>query len=199
MIILVASVVLGTGVVIYGTSLFQTSGQQEVIATQGVKVWVNSTDAAGVAWGAVGVRNTGDKLVSVDNIVVRGAVVPYTNWYVDKNQTAVTSENFQSQFIENNVNNAGQMKNSTTVTTACVTSTTGLQMDFDGVAAINDKPTLCLIKSVGPTALSPGEKMIIYFRVTNAILSAVDSGSSTSVGVFAGKTGAPTAITVGNF
>ena len=196
MIILVASVVLGTGVVIYGTSLFQTSGQQEVIATQGVKVWVNSTDSAGVAWGAVGVRNTGDKLVSVDNIVVRGAVVPYTNWYVDKDQIAVTSENFQSQFIENNVDNAGQMKNSTTVTSACNTAVAGIQMDFDGAGT---KPTLCLIKSVGPSALSPGEKMIIYFRVTNAIMSAVDSGSATSVGVYAGKTGAPTAITVGNF
>jgi len=198
MIILVASVVLGTGVVIYGTSLFQTSGQQEVIATQGVKVWVNSTDSAGVAWGAVGVRNTGDKLVSVDNIVVRGAVVPYTNWYVDKNQSAVTSENFQSQFIENNVDNSGQMKDSTVLTglSGCAAGSTHVRMDFDGLGT---KPSLCLIQSVGPSALSPGEKMIIYFRVTNAILSAVDSGSATSVGVFAGKTGAPTAVTVGNF
>src|SRR5437016_14647779 len=81
MIILVASVVLGTGVVIYGTSLFQTGAQSESISTQGVKLWVNSTSANGISWGAAAVRNTGDKLESVDTISVRGIAVPYTNRY----------------------------------------------------------------------------------------------------------------------
>jgi len=49
-IILVASVVLGTGVVIYGTSLFQTGAQSESISTQGVKMWVNATSNQGIAW-----------------------------------------------------------------------------------------------------------------------------------------------------
>ncbi len=98
MIILVASVVLGTGIVVYGTSLFQTGIQQQAITAQGVTMWVNSTENSGIAWGAAGVRNSGDKLISVDNIQVRGTVVSFSNWYVDKDQSRVTVDNFQSQF-----------------------------------------------------------------------------------------------------
>ncbi len=79
MIILVASVVLGTGVVLYGTSLFQTGAQGESISTTGTQVWVDSTGASGWAWGAADVRNSGDKLLSVDQIQVRGQAVPVAN------------------------------------------------------------------------------------------------------------------------
>src|SRR5574337_704546 len=72
LIILVASVVLGTGVVLYGTSLFQTGAQSEGIATTGTSLWVDSTTSTGWAWGAVDVRNSGDKLLSVDSIQIRG-------------------------------------------------------------------------------------------------------------------------------
>ncbi|TLX90583.1 MAG: hypothetical protein E6K93_05690 [Thaumarchaeota archaeon] len=68
MIILVASVVLGSGVVIYGTSLFQTGAQSETISTQGVKLWVNPTASKGISWGAAAVRNTGDKIESTVSI-----------------------------------------------------------------------------------------------------------------------------------
>src|SRR5947209_8139734 len=89
MIILVASVVLGTGVVIYGTSLFQTGAQSESISTQGVKLWVNATDSKGISWGAAAIRNTGDKLESVDTISVRGIAVPYTYWYYAKSSNLI--------------------------------------------------------------------------------------------------------------
>jgi len=199
MIILVASVVLGTGVVIYGTSLFQTGAQQEAIATQGIKVWVNSTDTDGIAWGAVGVRNSGDKLVSVDSIIVRGAAVPFTQWYVERNQTAVTTDNFQSQYVENNNDGSDKMKDSTSFSgvSLCAASATTVRIDFDGSGS--NKPSLCLTQATGPTALNPGERMIIYFKVSNGIVSSVDSGSTSSVSVFAGKTGAPTSVTIGNF
>ena len=201
MIILVASVVLGTGVVIYGTSLFQTSGQQEAISTQGIKVWVNSTDSAGVAWGAAGVRNSGDKLVSVDSILVRGASVPFTSWYVDKNQSAITTENFQSQYNMTSMYQNGTMKDDTySSNNSLCTKVSGsvLVIDFDGSAPGTTKPSLCLIQVSGPTSLNPGERLIVYFRVPNGVLSAVDSGSASSVSIFAGKTGAPTSITIGN-
>ena len=113
MIILVASVVLGTGVVIYGTSLFQTGAQQEAISTQGVKVWVNASDTTGQSWGAAGVRNSGDKLVSVDTIQVRGSVVPFTQWFVDKNQTRVTADNYQSQYLITQMHTATGFLNDT--------------------------------------------------------------------------------------
>jgi hypothetical protein len=104
-IILVASIVLGTAVVVYSTSLFQTGGQQQSITVQGVKGWVNSTaqivngNPTYAAWGAAAVRNSGDKILSIDNIQMRGTSIPYTNWFAETNQTRVNSgSNFQSQF-----------------------------------------------------------------------------------------------------
>ena len=91
-IILVASVVLGSGVVLYGASLFQGGTQQEAISVSGVKVWVHATDSNGLAWGAAGIRNTGDKVISVDKIQIRGTDIPFSSWYPD---TSVTSALFQ--------------------------------------------------------------------------------------------------------
>jgi len=199
MIILVASVVLGTGVVIYGTSLFQTGAQQEEISIQGLRVWVNATDTNGISWGAVGVRNSGDKIISVDNILIRGASVPFTQWFVDKNQTAVDINNFQSQYMMTSMLTASNLLlNSTAYNSLCTSTTTvtNLMIDFDGVATAS-KPTLCLAQASGPTALNPGERGIIYFRAPTGLLTAVDAGSSINVSVFAGKTGAPTSVTVG--
>ncbi|MCZ6581848.1 MAG: hypothetical protein O6761_01590 [Thaumarchaeota archaeon] len=204
MIILVASVVLGTGVVTYGTSLFQTGAQQQAITTQGVTMWVNGTDNTGIAWGAAGVRNSGDKIVSVDNIQVRGQTIGFSSWYVDKDQTRVTIDNFQSQFINNGTNpaiNTHELLDSVdsggTVTTACTTADdTTIELDFDGT--ISGKPTLCLTQASGPTTLLPGERMIVYFHLPNGILSPTDAGASTSVSIYAGQTGAPISVTVGN-
>src|SRR6267143_6248932 len=88
-IILVASIVLGTGVVVYSTSLFQTGGQQQSIQVIGLKGWVNGTLQNGVytAWGAAGIRNSGDKILSIDTIQMRGAAIPYISWYADTNQS----------------------------------------------------------------------------------------------------------------
>ena len=95
LIILVASVVLGTGVVLYGTSLFQTGAQSQSVKVTNVKVWADK-GGTGWAWGAADVRNDGDKMLSVDTISVRGTAVPYANWYVDTNSSQVTNTNFQA-------------------------------------------------------------------------------------------------------
>jgi len=50
-IILVSSVVLGSGVVLYGTSLFQSGTQQEAITASGIKVWVHTDATDGLSWG----------------------------------------------------------------------------------------------------------------------------------------------------
>ena len=198
MIILVASVVLGTGVVIYGTSLFQTAGQQEAIATQGISVWVQTDQS--VAWGAAGVRNTGDKLVSVDSINIRGVSVPFTSWWVDKNQTRVSTDNFQSQFQHTGLTGT-KMNNSTLVSNSCtlepdMIAANTLMIDFD--QATTTKRTLCMQQASGPTSLSPGQRLIVYFQVPTNLISPVDSGAATSVSIFAGKTGAPTSVTIAN-
>jgi hypothetical protein len=206
MIILVASVVLGTGVVIYGTSLFQTGAQQEAIATAGVSVWVNATDTNGWTWGAAGVRNSGDKIVSVDSIQVRGTTVPFGNWWVDSSQTRVTSGNFQSQFNYTKTNSTGYMKDSadtgSQISGTLCNTVTGywdnnvLEIDMDRGATT--LPVLCMTRATGPVTLNPGERMVIYFQVPTGVVTSVDAGSVTGVSIFAGKAGGPVSITIGS-
>ncbi len=179
-IILVASVVLGSGVVLYGTSLFQGSTQTEAIAVSTPKVWVHTTATEGLAWGAAGVRNTGDKVLSVDKITIRGADIPFSQWYAD---TSVSSELYQqalnhtgwdgsatSGFIFNNV--------------VCAPVTT---LEFD-LGATDD---FCADAATGPVSLTPGQAAIIYFKLTNGTIISLDSGVSTTIGVFAGRAGGP--------
>src|SRR5207249_2617533 len=104
MIILVASVVLGTGVVLYGTSLFQTNASSQAITTTGTQVWVDSTANSGWAWGAFDVRNSGDKLLSVDQIIIRGQAVPFGNWYANSTVNGITSTQFQAALIYTKIN-----------------------------------------------------------------------------------------------
>src|SRR5690349_7748906 len=103
LIILVASVVLGTGVVLYGTSLFQTSAQSKDITVSGTQIWVDSTGQSGWAWGAADVRNSGDKLLSIDSIQIRGQQVPFSYWYANSSSTLTTAQ-FQSALIYTTIN-----------------------------------------------------------------------------------------------
>jgi len=211
-IILVASIVLGTGVVVYSTSLFQTGGQQQSVQVQGVKGWVNSTAQNGVyyAWGAAAVRNSGDKILSVDSIQMRGATIPYTNWYADANTTRVNSgSNFQAQFnitkTDQNGNPIGTAAAGGFITSglpaSCVQSTRGV-LPF--TTLIIDEDTggtslpLCLVQQTGPISLNPGDAAIVYYKVPVGVLKSLDSGTVTSIGIFAGKIGAPQSIRVSN-
>ncbi|MGI0022101.1 MAG: hypothetical protein ACRD9Q_04485 [Nitrososphaeraceae archaeon] len=197
MIILVASVVLGVGIVIYGTSLFKTGTQQEVIVIRGVTLWVNATNTtatppniAGVAWGAAGVRNSGDKLVSVDTIILRGAFIPFTQWYYDKSQTRVTIETFQDRYQITTMNTFnGTLNNGPgPLDPVDCPNDWDIYIDFDGTGG---KPTICLTQASGPISLNPGERMMVYFRANAGLILPIDSGTSTNVSIFAGKTGAP--------
>ncbi|MDH3677779.1 MAG: hypothetical protein OEQ12_05700 [Nitrosopumilus sp.] len=201
-IILVASVVLGSGVVLYGTSLFQTVAQEESIEVQGIQVWVNATDPLGDAWGAAGVRNNGDQILAVDTISIKGTIVPFSSWYWDTDQTRVTAENWQAAFIHEGTDGAGTLMNdSPEVTTACPTPpATTLEIDFDGgFSNPNDAlPTLCLEQGSGPVGLKPGERTIIYFQIPLEKVTTLDAGASTTLKIFADKAGAPISIIVQN-
>jgi len=209
-IILVASIVLGTAVVVYSTSLFQTGGAQQAIQVQGVKGWVNVTAQNGVyyAWGAAAVRNSGDKILSVDTIQIRGTSVPYTNWFANTTQTTVTSgSNFQSQFnltkTDQNGNPIGSAANGGVVSPAatCTQSTRGVLpfttflIDEDGAGT---SIPLCFVQQTGPISLNPGDAMIIYFKAPSSIFKSLDSGSVVTIGIFAGKVGAPQTIRMSN-
>jgi hypothetical protein len=193
LIILVASVVLGTGVVLYGTSLFQTSAQSAGISTTGVHVWANSTSTPNTyVWGAAEIRNSGDKILSVDTISVRGTQVPFASWYFDSSTTRVTATNFQSQLNYTQTNGAGLMKTYIgTGTNSCVGSAFAIN-EF-GTSA---NPTMCFTQATGPISLKPGDRAIVYFQIPNGVLSTVDAGSQSSVAIYAGNVGAPQTITV---
>jgi len=182
-IILVSSVVLGSGVVLYGTSLFQSGTQQEAITASGIKIWVHTDATEGLSWGAAKVRNTGDKVVSVDKIQIRGSEVPFSQWYPD---TTVNSTTFQQA-----LNFTGW------------SGTDGLMADSTGICNGEDlqirifaEGDVCANVASGPVSLSPGQAGIIYFKLTNGTITSLDSGLSTSVNIYAGKAGAPQTVTV---
>jgi hypothetical protein len=185
-IILVSSVVLGSGVVLYGSSLFQGSTQTEAITTSGTKVFVHTTATDGLAWGAAGIRNTGDKVISVDKIQIRGTDIPYSNWYPDTNVSATL---FQTAYTHPGWSGAqGMLQNS--ATTSCGSEVLKLRLGADS------NYDLCANAATGPVSLAPGQSAIIYFKLVNGTLTSLDSGVSTSVNIFAGKAGAPQSITV---
>jgi len=205
MIILVASVVLGTGVVLYGTSLFQTNANSASISTTGTQVWVDSTGSSGWAWGAFEIRNGGDTLLSVDQVQVRGQAIPYASWYADTDTVnRVTTANFQSalnytsMIISPNSPN-GALKNGTAVGLGIPSGTCPnpnaagtLIMEVGGKGSA----LLCLTQQSGPISLAPGAKAIVYFKVPQNLLTSVDAGSSSSIAVYAGKVGSPVSVTV---
>jgi len=73
-----------------------------------------------------------------------------------------------------------------------------------GTTAINIDPdsggpiTECIQAdaATGPISLDPGDSAIIYYKLTNGTLTSLDSGTSTTVSIFAGKAGGPQSITV---
>jgi len=211
LIILVSSVVLGTGVVFYGTSLFQTASQQQSIANQNVQLWANSTDTSGTSWGAAAIRNNGDVLATVNTIQIRGVNIPFTSWYVDTDPTRV-NQNFQAQFNYTKNDMFGNLKGSAgngeigTVAGAqpqnpsCTPQTTNPPTMI--VLQLQKPKTsfspVCLKQQSSPVTLNPGSKMIVYFRVPQGLLGPVDSGSSVTTNIFAGNVGGPTTITVAN-
>ncbi len=182
-IILVASVVLGSGVVLYGTSLFQGGTQTEAMSVSGTKMWVHSTDSEGLAWGAAKIRNTGDKVISVDTIQVRGSEIPFSNWYPDTN---VTSSLFQQSVVHPGWSGtAGQL---TATGSSCSGETVAI--DLNGVGDV------CANAATGPVSLGTGDSAIIYFKLENGTVTTLDSGINTSVNIFAGNAGAPQSISI---
>jgi hypothetical protein len=191
-IVMVASIVLASGVVLYGTTLFQGGAQQESISVSGIKMWVHGTDSNGLAWGAFSVRNTGDKVLSVDRIAVRGTDIPFAQWYPDAD---VTSDIIQQPMnFTGWSNNAGLLNNDAAAVATCGGTTMALVLQ-SGVGAAGH---FCGDPAAGPIGLDPGQAAIIYFRLNNGTVGSVDGGAQTSVSVFAGKTGAPQSIAIGS-
>jgi len=195
---LTGSVVLASGVVLYGTTLFQGGAQQEAITVSGIKMWVHGTDANGLTWGAFAVRNSGDKVLSVDRIAVRGTDVPFAQWFPDTTVNSIIIQqpmNFTGWSDDN-----GKLNNDTLAKTYCDGLNEGFTMALvlqKGANPVEDG-YFCAKPGAGPLGLDPGEAAIIYFRLNNGTVSSVDGGAQTSVSVFAGKSGAPQSISIGS-
>ncbi len=187
-IILVSSVVLGSGVVLYGTSLFQSGTQQESITVSGVKIWVHGTADDGLAWGAAKIRNTGDKIVSVDKITIRGNDIPFSQWYADVTVNATT---FQLP-----LNHTGWDGTDGLLNTDTTCDDTGNILQIGLNSEKTDDSSICADAATGPIGLIPGASTVIYFQLTNGTLTSLDSGVQTTVNIYAGKAGAPQSITV---
>ncbi len=185
-IILVASVVLGSGVVLYSTSLFQSGTLTETISITGVKVWVHSTDSNGLAWGAFGVRNSGDKILSLDKISIRGNDVGFSSWYSNK---TVTQGTFDSVYTHPGWSDVDGMLALEAGVTCHSVGSAVVEVNLGGEGFCADAQT-------GPLSLGLGEKAVVYFKLGNGTLTTLDSGANTNISIFAGKAGAPFAITV---
>jgi len=188
-IILVASVALAAGVVLYGTSLFQSGTQIEAIIISHPKIWVHSTASEGLAWGAVGIRNSGDVVNSVDRIVIRGSDVPFSQWYADTTLSATT---FQLALNHTGWSGtAGRLVDDTTCSPDSGILQIGLNSDKDDAGSI-----CAAIAATGPIGLAPGANVVIYFQLTNGTLTILDSGLSTTLGIYAGKAGSPLNVVI---
>ena len=192
-IILVSSVVLGSGVVLYGTSLFQGNTQTEAISVGEVRLWTHATDPVGVTWGAATVRNTGDKVIAVNQITVRGQDIPFEDWYAD---TDVTANEFQQALNHTGWVNSAPGTNGPAMKKLgdCAGNANYLCIDQDSSGSGTAK--LEATAATGPISLSPGGTAVIYFKVNNGTLTTLDTGVATTVSVFAGKAGGPQSITV---
>ncbi len=191
-IILVASVVLAASIVLYSGSLIQSQTAIEGITISGVKLFVhdnvNSKAPDGLAWGAFGVRNSGDKIVSLDKISIRGNDVGFSSWYSNK---TVTDATFDSVKTHPGWSNAAGGLNTQAAADCDGGASPTLEIDLEAGGQ-----GFCAFAQSGPLSLDLGERAVIYFKLGNGTLTATDAGATTTISIFAGNAGAPLSITV---
>ncbi len=185
-VIMVASIVLATGVIVFGVTLFQQASLIESIAITEAKMWVYYPISIDLAWGAFVARNNGDTVLSIDRIVVRGTDVPFTQWYAD---TDVTLNIIQQRMNFTGWSGiAGKLSNSTN---ANCNPSTAMQLVIQSNTNPPSDGWFCGARVAGPVGLEPGQAAIIYYQFTNGTINAADGGQTARLSVFAGKTGAP--------
>jgi len=191
-IILVASVVLAASIVLYSGSLIQSQTAIEGITISGVKLFVHDnvdlTAPDGLAWGAFGVRNSGDKIVSLDKISVRGNDVGFSSWYSNK---TVLDATFDAVYTHPGWSGTagGLTLEGGLAAVTCEDGTSVVQVNVGG-------PGFCAKAQTGALSLDLGERAVIYFKMGNGTLTSTDAGASTTISIFAGNAGAPLSVTV---
>jgi len=182
--ILLASIILASGVVLYAVSLFQGASLVESIAVTEAKLWVYYPVSVNLSWGAFAARNNGDTVLSIDRIVVRGTDVPFAQWYADTDVTINIIQQRMSFTGWAGIN--GKLNNDTN---ANCSPSTAMELGLQSSASPASDGWFCGTTVAGPVGLEPGQAVIIYYQVTNGTINAADGGQNARVSVFAGKTG----------
>lgn len=94
LIILIASVVLGAGVVLFGGSMFETNAKQVSMQITNSHVWAS---ASGPSIAAFVVQNTGDTPLTIEKITLRGQAVPMDSWYYNNSAAVASPQNIMTE------------------------------------------------------------------------------------------------------
>jgi len=141
---------------------------------------VSATNQDGLSWGAASIRNSGDTVLGIDLILVRGTPIPFAQWYVDQ----TVDDNLFSQVL----NFTGWEGGGLAKTSGACGGTR--------IAINNGQGDICGDKMEGPFTLLPGGTAVVYYQIPNGTLTSLDSGVNTSLNIYASKAGSPQVITI---
>ena len=167
LIILIASVVLGAGVIFFGGSMFSTNTQSEQVKVTNINSWVGS--GASNSTTAFAIQNVGSKAVTVTDIKLRGIAVPVASWFSCKGSGAgkcATAINVQTPLPYDST------ENSVTIGGTLYTMTGNQQV-----------------------SLSQGEAAIVYLDGAGNINS-IDAGNTYALQIQAGQASSVTQVSV---
>lgn len=169
LIILIASVVLGAGVIFFGGSLFQTNTESESVQVSNAHAWSGNTPGAADSQAAFVVKNTGGKVVSINSVSLRGTPIPVSGWYYNATQSLMTVQNTQTE----------------------------LAFDADGTltSVALASGTVPFSVATGPISLKQGETAILYIQ-NPANIGPTDIGISYTMNIQAGKATAVQSVSV---
>lgn len=157
LIILIASVVLGAGVIFFGSSLFQTNTQSEAIEVSNAHIWVANNNTASMGFV---VQNTGGKAVTINSITVRGLSVPTSLWWY--NVANANATNIQREL------------------TADYEANNGVNVDGAGAQEV-------FIAGTAGVSLDQGKAAFIYLRDPVGNIDAIDAGLTMTLQVQGGQ------------
>lgn len=163
LIIVVASVVLGTTMTLFGSNLFQAGAQQQTALVSNTHLWYQYNGTTPNVEGALVVRNTGDKDVVIESIAVRGSQIPFTNWAASS--SPLTISQIDTEFVwQPNIPASGTY-------------------DLDGKGT-----NVGLTTQSGSVSVGSGRSVVIYFSLpANSVITSADIAGSVSITVRAGQ------------
>ena len=168
LIILIASVVLGAGVIFFGGSMFTTNTQSEQVKVTNTASWVASNSTASTAFA---IQNVGSKAVTITDIKLRGIAVPVASWNYCKGA------------------GAGQCATQLNVQTP-------LPYDVTPASVTIGNPAVAYIMTAGTqVSLSQGEAAIVYLANAGNI-GPIDAGNTYALQIQAGQASSVTQVSV---